>query len=423
MISRVKGTQDFLDLTLYDFIIDQARAHLAVYNFTHVDTPILEHLELFQRSLGEHTDVVSKEMFIIESKGDTSYDSPSDKICLRPEATASIARAFVENGVQQTPWKVFTYGPMFRYERPQKGRYREFHQMSIEVIGSNSMAQDAQYIKMLDRFFHEKLKLNNYALLLNFIGCSQDRKAYLLILKEFLNSSAAAQICDQCLVRKEHNVLRIFDCKTPLCQQIYKNAPFIADNLCAACTGEWGTLQEELTLLSVNYAYKPTLVRGLDYYNKTVFEFSSENLGAQNAFCGGGRYDQLIGQIGGREDQPSIGAAMGLERVMLLLEQNLDKLSLPQKPALQVIMPFSKDQHMLALLLADELHAHGITVETLFEGDSIKSMMKKANKLGAAHAIMLGEDEQKNKTVAVKNMITGEQVVMAQTELVNFLKK
>jgi histidyl-tRNA synthetase len=143
MISRVKGTQDFLDLTLYDFIIDQARAHLAVYNFTHVDTPILEHLELFQRSLGEHTDVVSKEMFIIESKGDTSYDSPSDKICLRPEATASIARAFVENGVQQTPWKVFTYGPMFRYERPQKGRYREFHQMSIEVIGSNSMAQDA----------------------------------------------------------------------------------------------------------------------------------------------------------------------------------------------------------------------------------------------------------------------------------------
>jgi histidyl-tRNA synthetase len=265
--------------------------------------------------------------------------------------------------------------------------------------------------------------LNNYALLLNFIGCSQDRKAYLLILKEFLNSSAAAQICDQCLVRKEHNVLRIFDCKTPLCQQIYKNAPFIADNLCAACTGEWGTLQEELTLLSVNYAYKPTLVRGLDYYNKTVFEFSSENLGAQNAFCGGGRYDQLIGQIGGREDQPSIGAAMGLERVMLLLEQNLDKLSLPQKPALQVIMPFSKDQHMLALLLADELHAHGITVETLFEGDSIKSMMKKANKLGAAHAIMLGEDEQKNKTVAVKNMITGEQVVMAQTELVNFLKK
>jgi len=162
---------------------------------------------------------------------------------------------------------------------------------------------------------------------------------------------------------------------------------------------------------------------GLDYYNKTVFEFSSENLGAQNAFCGGGRYDQLIGQIGGKEDQPSVGAAMGIERLMLLLEQNMDKISLPQKPALQVVMPFSKDQHMLALLLADELHAQNITVETLLEGDSIKSMMKKANKLGAAHAIMLGEDEQKNKTVAVKNMITGEQVVLAQTELVNYLKK
>lgn len=423
MISRVKGTQDFLDLTLYDFLIDQARAHLAVYNFTHVDTPILEPLELFQRSLGEYTDVVSKEMFILESKGDTSHDTPSDKMCLRPEATASIARAFVENGVQQTPWKVFTYGSMFRYERPQKGRYREFHQMSIEVIGSSSMAQDAQLIKMLDRFFHEKLKLNNYALLLNFIGCFEDRKAYLMVLLEFLNSPEAESICDQCLERKQRNVLRVFDCKNVKCQQIYKNAPFIADNMCEPCTGEWATLQEELSLLSVNYAYKPTLVRGLDYYNKTVFEFSSENLGAQNAFCGGGRYDQLIGQIGGREDQPSIGAAMGIERLMLLLEQNLDKISLPQKPALQVVMPFSKDQHMLALLIADELHAQSITVETLLEGDSIKSMMKKANKLGAAHAIMLGEDEQKNKTVAVKNMITGEQVVIAQTELVNYLKK
>jgi len=423
MISRVKGTQDFLDLTLYDFIIDQARSHLAVYNFSHVETPIIEHLELFQRSLGEHTDVVSKEMFVIEPKGEASEVKPGEKICLRPEATASVARAFAENGVQTTPWKVFTYGPMFRYERPQKGRYRQFHQLSIEVIGSNSIAQDAQFIKMLDRFFHEKLKLNNYALLLNFIGCAQDRKAYVEKLQGFLNSPAAAQICGQCLVRKEHNVLRIFDCKTSLCQEIYKNAPLIADNMCEQCTSEWKQLQEQLSLLSVSYAYKPTLVRGLDYYNKTVFEFSSENLGAQNAFCGGGRYDQLVGQIGGREDQPSIGAAMGIERIMLLLEQNLDKLRIPQKPALQVIMPFAKEQQMLALLLADELHAAGITVETLLEGDSIKSMMKKANKLGAAHAIMLGEDEQQNRTVTVKNMITGEQVIIAQTELVGYLKK
>lgn len=422
MISRVKGTQDFLDLTLYDFIIDQARSHLAVYNFTHVDTPILEPLELFQRSLGEFTDVVSKEMFVIESKKEATPDE-SERICLRPEATASIVRAFVENGVQQTPWKVFTYGPMFRYERPQKGRYREFHQLSVEVIGSSSISQDAQLIKMFDRFFHEKLKLNNYALLINFIGCFEDRKAYLLLLKDFLNSPEAGGICDQCMERKQRNVLRVFDCKNVRCQQIYQKAPFIADNLCESCMGEWTLLQEELSLLSVNYAYKPTLVRGLDYYNKTVFEFTSENLGAQNAFCGGGRYDQLAGQIGGKQDQPSIGAAMGIERLMLLLEQNMQKISLPQKPALQVIMPFSKDQHILALLLADELHAHGITTETILEGESIKNMMRKANKLGAAHAIMLGEDEQKNRSVTVKNMVTGDQETIAQTELVNYLKK
>ncbi len=424
MISRVKGTQDFLDLTLYDYLIDQVHSHLALYNFSHVDTPILEPLELFQRSLGEYTDVVSKEMFVIESRRDQdTAEKQSERICLRPEATASIARAFVENGVQTTPWKVFTYGPMFRYERPQKGRYREFHQVSIEVIGSSSVSQDAQLIKMLDSLFSSKFKLNNYALLINFIGCFEDRKAYLNVLKDFLNSPEAGGICAQCQVRKENNVLRIFDCKVATCQIIYRNAPFIADNMCAICTGEWMQLKEQLSLLSVNFAYVPTLVRGLDYYNKTVFEFSSDNLGAQNAFCGGGRYDQLIGQIGGREDQPSIGAAIGVERLLLLLEQNQDKLHLPQKPVLEVIMPFSAGQHMLALLLADELQANGIGTEVLLEGDSIKSMMRKANKLGAAHAIMIGEDEVKNKTVAVKNMMTGEQVTLPQIELVGYLKK
>lgn len=423
MVSRVKGTQDFLDLTLFDYVIDQARTHLAAYHFAHVETPIIEPLELFARSLGEYTDVVSKEMFIIEPKLHADSDKQPERICLRPEATASIARAFVENGMQSTPWKVFTYGPMFRYERPQKGRYRQFHQISIEVIGSRSIAQDAQFIKMLDRFFHEKLNLNNYALILNFIGCFEDRKAYLNLLQEFLTGPEASEICEQCIERKSRNVLRIFDCKNTLCQQIYRKAPFIADNMCTGCTAEWKQLQALLQLLSVSYVYKPTLVRGLDYYNKTVFEFSSENLGAQNAFAGGGRYDQLIGQIGGKEDQPSIGAAIGIERVLLLLEQNTANMQLPHKPALNVVMPLAAEQQLLALLVTDELQAQGICVEVLLEGDSVKSMMKRANKLGAAHAIMIGEDEQQNKTVSVKNMMTGEQVNMAQTALVGFLKK
>lgn len=423
MISRVKGTQDFLDLTLYDYLIDQARTHLQSYNFTHIDTPILEPLELFKRSLGEYTDVVSKEMFIIEPRDHAEQEKQADRICLRPEATASIARAFVDNNVQIVPWKVFTYGPMFRYERPQKGRYREFHQISIEVIGSLSVAQDVQLLKMLDRFFHETLKLNNYALLINFIGCFTDRKAYLQLLQDFLNSPEAASICELCRERKEHNVLRIFDCKNGNCQLIYRNAPFIADNMCEPCTTDWKQLQEQLSLLAVNFAYKPTLVRGLDYYNKTVFEFVSDNLGAQNAFCGGGRYDQLIGQIGGKEDQPSIGAAIGIERLLLLLEENKDNLHMPQKASLQVVMPLSQEQQTLALFIADELLAHGFVVETLLEGDSIKSMMRKANKLGAAHAIMIGETEQQDKTVTVKNMMSGEQVTLGQRELIGYLKK
>jgi len=418
MISRVKGTQDFLDLTIFNFIIDQAKKHLTTYHFTEIATPIIEPLDLFKRSLGEYTDVVSKEMFIINT------GESSEKICLRPEETASIIRAFIENGIQQTPWKVFTWGPMFRYERPQKGRYRQFNQINMEVIGSASILQDAQFIKMLDRFFHEKLQLNNYALLINFLGCFEDRKAYRILLREFLESpKAQAIMCKTCQTRKDTNIMRIFDCKNIACQQLYQEAPFIAENLCEACATEWAQLQEQLQLLSVSFAYKPTLVRGLDYYNKTVFEFASDNLGAQNAFCGGGRYDQLVGQLGGKQDQPSVGAAIGIERVMLLLEPNINMLPLPQLPKLHLIIPMSAEQQSLALVIADTLQAADFCTDVLLENDSMKSMMRKASKLGAAYALILGDEEQKHHMVTVKNMITGAQEQVKQIDLVAYLQK
>lgn len=417
MFNKVKGTQDFLDLTLLNFVIDSLRKHLTIYHFTEIMTPILEHTELFKRGLGVQTDVVSKEMFTINTGPD------GDQICLRPEATAAVARAFNEAGIQTTPWKVWLWGPMFRYERPQKGRFRQFTQASIEIIGSDSITQDAQCIAMLDHYFHEALKLNNYALLINFIGCFEDRTAYKVLLKEFLDSPATAVICDTCKVRKETNIMRIFDCKNPECQRIYENAPFIADNLCAPCGAEWQTLQDTLSMLSISYAYKPTLVRGLDYYNKTVFEFASDNLGAQNAFCGGGRYDQLIGQLGGRTDQPSIGAAIGIERLLLLLEPTKDVLPLPQLPALHVIVPVDVAQQQLALLIADELYAAGLCFEVLLEGDSVKSMMKQANKLGAKFCIIIGSDEQATRTVTLKNMITGESERVAQIDLIKTLSR
>ena len=416
MVPRVKGTQDFLDLSLYNFVIDRMKKQLQLYHFAEIATPILESVDLFSRSLGLYTDVVTKEMFVIASADD------EERICLRPEATASTVRVFIEHQVKP-PWKVFSYGPMFRYERPQKGRFRQFHQINIEIIGAAALEQDVQLIKMLDRFFHEQLLLNNYALLLNFLGCFDDRKTYQLLLKDFLQGPRAGDICSMCLERKERNIMRIFDCKNPLCQKIYQNAPYIADCLCKKCAKEWRQLQDQLSLLSISYAYQPTLVRGLDYYNKTVFEFVSKNLGAQNAFCGGGRYDQLVGQLGAKEDQPSLGAAIGIERLLLLLEPFKDQLPLEKLPALHVIMPLTPAQYSLALLLADELQAQNICVDILLAGDSLKSMMRKANKMGAAYALILGEEEQQTKTVTIKNMITGQEERILQIKAAAFVRK
>ena len=419
MIPRVKGTQDFIDCTLFNFIIDSVKKHLTTYHFTEIQTPILESVDLFCRSLGLYTDVVSKEMFVIESRQEGS----EDRICLRPEGTAPTVRAFNEHRIELVPWKVFSYGPMFRYERPQKGRFRQFHQVTMEVIGSGAIAQDVQFIAMLDRFFHEVLTINSYALVINFLGCSQDRQQYLVTLKKFMDENSAAQnICEQCKERKERNIMRIFDCKNSACQEIYRNAPYIADNVCECCAQEWQELQKQLTLLSVSHAYKPTLVRGLDYYNKTVFEFVSKNLGAQDTFCGGGRYNQLVEQLGGNQDRPAIGAAFGIERLMLLLEPLRDQLAIAHPPALHMIIPMTPAQHTLALLLANELQAHNICTDILFEG-SIKNMMRKASKFGAAYALILGETEQENRTVTVKNMTTSTEQTVAQVDLVITLKK
>ena len=415
MFQRIKGTQDFLDLSLFDYFIATTTKHLSTYHFSHIETPILEPIELFKRSLGSHTDVVSKEMYTITTE--------SEVICLRPEATAPIMRAYLENASTLTqPWKVFTYGPMFRYERPQKGRYRQFHQVSIEIIGSDSISQDTLLITMLDRLFREQFKLNNYAVLLNFLGCAADRVTFKAKLETYLDT-VKDSICNLCQERKQKNPLRIFDCKNEACKTIYRTAPHPADFLCTSCTTEWQTLQEELSLLGVSFSYAPTLVRGLDYYTKTVFEFSSENLGAQNAFCGGGRYDQLAELLGGNKPTPSIGAALGIERVLALLETQKDSLPLPHKPALHIIIPLTQAQHTLALLLADELHAHNLCTDIMLDSESVKGMMRKANKMGAQYCLILGQDEQEHKMVTIKNMITGAEEKVLQTEAVKYLKK
>lgn len=422
MLTKIKGTQDFLDLTLFNFLLATTQKQLALYNFHEIATPLIEPTALFHRSLGLQTDVVSKEMYYATTAHATDA---AESICLRPEATASTMRAFVnahtaQPGTLNIPWKVFSWGPMFRHERPQKGRYRQFHQINIEVIGADAIAQDAQLITLLDRLFSEKLLLSSYALLVNFMGCATDRTAFTTVLHDFLTAHQA-ELCANCTERKEKNILRVFDCKNESCQALYATGPAITDHLCAACAAEWQTLTELLQQLSVSFSHKPTLVRGFDYYSKTVFEFVSINLGAQNTFCGGGRYNSLATDMGAKHDYPSIGAAIGIERVLLLLEQ-IPQLPLPHKPALTVILPFGIEQQALCLQLADTLHAHGIVAELLLEQQSLKNMLRKADKLGARYCVLVGPDEQASGVVTVKDMVNATEKKVAQIDLVAELR-
>lgn len=410
--SRVRGTEDVLDTKLHNFVISLVAKHLEKYNFSEITTPILEPTSLFVRSLGEQTDVVSKEMYIFET-------GSGESICLRPEGTAGTMRAFLENSVQQKPWKVWSHGPMFRHERPQKGRWRQFTQINIEVIDAESITQDAHFLKMLDNFFKNKLLLENYVLKLNFLGNSKDREKHRAELKKYLDK-VEDKICKTCLVRKEKNILRIFDCKNEDCQRIYRDAPKLTDYLCDDSAKEWDRLKELLEFLSVNFVHAPELVRGLDYYNKTVFEFTSQDLGAQNAFCAGGRYE-LGQELGAKKEVPSIGGAIGLGRVLMLLDTVKDKLVIPQEPRLHVVIPMSEEQKTLGLMLADTMLNAGLCVEVLLEGGSMKSLMRRANKLGASHVLIIGEDEQKNGTVSLKNMTSGESEVVKQVDVVPLL--
>lgn len=416
MIRRIKGTQDIIDTRLFDFIIDTISSHMQMYNFQHIITPLIEPIELFKRSLGQHTDVVSKEMFLIAAQGDKE-----STMCLRPEMTASTIRAFVENNVTHTPWKVFSYGPLFRYERPQKGRYRQFNQFNLEVIGTASRSDDVQFIMLLDQLFTNIFKLETYALHLNYLGTRDDRQLFKSILHDFLTTNND-QLCEMCNVRKDINILRIFDCKNETCKIIYANAPKITDHLSHESNEQWYQIKEQLHLLGVSYIVNPYLVRGLDYYNHVVFEFVSDDLGAQNAFCGGGRYDTLATIVGAKQDQPSIGAAIGLERLILLLETHKEKLMLPQQKQLHVVIPMEPEQETLALLVANTLQRANLCTDVLFDG-SAKSRLRKANKMGAAFTLLIGNQEQQDHTVMLKNMITSTQEVVKQTALLEYFGK
>ncbi len=413
MITRVTGTEDLLDLRLYNFLISTAKKHFESFNFNEIRTPIIEYTPLFVHSLGEQTDVVSKEMYVFLQDQEKS-------VCLRPEMTASTIRACFENRVERFPWKVFSFGPMFRRERPQKGRLRQFHQFNVEIIGAQSIMHDAHLIKMLDTLFSKSLQLEHYVIKTNFLGCLNDRQTHKAALIDFLNQHSAS-ICETCQKRKDANTLRVFDCKNAACQKLYTTAPFIIQHLCTGCSDEWTALQDQLRLLGVNSIIDNALVRGLDYYQKTVFEFSSNQLGSQSAFCGGGRY-HLGKEVGATEDYQSVGVGIGIERVLMLLELIQDKLTLENPQRLHMIIPMTTAQDTLGLLLAHELRRENLACDIILDKASATNMMKKANKMSAAWVLLIGETEQQQNTVMLKNMMTGESTPVKQDELIKKLK-
>ena len=413
MFFRIKGTQDNLDCRLVEGVLRTIMQHLANYNFQQVSTPIIESTSLFERGLGMQTDVVSKEMFIVQAKSDR------EQICLRPEMTAGTVRAFVEQqGSLVLPWKVFSYGPVFRYERPQKGRFRQFHQVSIESLGTSSVMYDAFFISMLDSLFAEKFSIENYVLQINFLGQQNDRDIFKTHLYAFL-SEHESTLCATCIQRKDTNILRVFDCKIDACIDLYKNAPKIVDHLTPESKLEWDMLCQQLHQLSVTFTHNPYLVRGLDYYNKTVFEFIGTTLGAQNTFCGGGRYDTLATQLGSKEEVPAVGAGIGMERLLMLLEGSQDKFSIAKRP-LVCVVPCQAEQNGTALLIADHLQAAGVCVDVLIDEASLKSKLRKANKLQAVYVAVIGADEQIGNYVTIKNMVTGGDEKVFQADLATF---
>lgn len=372
---------------------------MSVYGYLEVRTPIVEKTELFVRGIGDNTAVVEKEMYTFKDAGD-------ELLSLRPEGTASVVRAFIESGAcqQDTVAKYYYVGPMFRRERPQKGRYRQFHQVGVEAIGVASPLIDAEQIAMGGHFL-QKLGLKDFAIEINSLGCRECRPKYNKIFTEFLKGKHI-HICGDCQRRISKNPLRAFDCKNPDCIEAMKDAPLIGAYLCKDCEEHFLAVQKALNLLGVKFIVNHKIVRGLDYYMRTAFEYTTDKLGAQNALGGGGRYDGLVKDLGG-PDCPGVGFAIGLERVILLLQA--EGLLKPVKKELIFFALMGSESFDKTMPIINTLRQDGISVELDHEGHSLKSQMRRADRLQAHTVVIIGEDELKKGSAVVRNMHTKEQ--------------
>lgn len=403
MISIPKGTKDMLPADAYKWhwVESIARETAARFGFRELRTPTFEHTELFLRGVGETTDIVTKEMYTFEDKGGRS-------LTLRPEGTAGIARCFVENALSQgvMPMKAYYLASVFRYEKPQNGRLREHHQFGVECYGSDSPCADAEVIALASSFLKE-VGLDSLELNINSIGCPHCRAAYNAALKEYIGANLE-NMCGQCKARFEKNPLRILDCKEEKCKAITKNAPQILDFLCDECRAHFERVQSLLSEFGAVFKVNAGIVRGLDYYTRTVFEFVSTDIGAQGTVCGGGRYNHLVEEVGGKST-PAVGFGLGLERLLLVLE-NTGRLRAPRESSDLYIASIGGAAESFARGLAMKLRAQGISVETDIMDRGVKAQMKYADRSGARYVLVIGDDEIASGRVRLKNMGDGKEL-------------
>lgn len=396
MIQKPKGTKDVLpdEVFKWKYIESTANFVFENYDYKEIRIPTFEYTELFERGVGDTTDVVQKEMYTFEDKGGRS-------ITLRPEGTAGVVRAFIENGLSSKtlPLKVHYSMPMFRYENVQKGRYREFNQIGAELIGTSSYLADVEMISMADRFLKE-LNLKNVYLTINSIGCPKCRTKYQEALKQFIGNNLE-KYCSTCKTRFDKNPMRILDCKETKCKGLNQGAPVILDYLCEECSTHFENVKNGLDKLGIKYTVDSSIVRGLDYYTKTVFEFISKTDGY--TVLAGGRYDGLVKELGG-QDTPAIGFAAGEERLLFLLSDE----AISYLPVEICIVSLDEKYDLDAMKLAEDLREF-YSVQTNISSRSFNAQMKYANKINAEYVIVLGEDEIKNKKCKVKNMKSGEE--------------
>jgi len=415
LITALKGTHDILPEEVYkwQYIEEKIKNITERYRYSEIRIPAFEYTELFARGVGDTTDVVQKEMYTFDDKGGRS-------LTLRPEGTAGVVRSFLEHGMfsDALPKKLYYMITCYRNEKPQAGRYREFRQFGVEVFGAEDPSLDAEIISMAASLLSE-LGLKNLVVNINSIGCPKCRKAYNDKLREYLRPHYD-ELCDTCKSRFEKNPLRILDCKSEICRKIGENAPVLLDNICEECSEHFEKLKKELEIFGINYVINTSIVRGLDYYTKTVFEITSDSLGAQSTVCGGGRYDGLVEELGG-SPTPGIGFAMGLERLLMCMEAENVYMGEPSKADIYVAA-LGENASDFVSGFVKKLRDEGISAERDYMSRSLKAQMKYANKIGARYSVVIGDNEIETGKANLKNMETGESEELTFDEMKDKLK-